>query len=57
MYGINERWGNLKERDQLEDIGVDGGIILDIPSKVGRGGMDCIYLARTGTGGGHLWIQ
>ena len=25
IYGINERWGNLKERDNLEDIGVGGG--------------------------------
>ena len=25
IYGINERWGNLKQRDHLEDIGVDGG--------------------------------
>jgi len=25
IYGINERGGNLKERDNLEDIGVGGG--------------------------------
>jgi hypothetical protein len=41
IYGINERWGNLKERDHLEDIGVDGGIILNVSSKWGgRHGLD-----------------
>ena len=41
ISGINERWGNLKERDQLEDIGEEGGIILNVSSKCdGSHGLD-----------------
>jgi hypothetical protein len=41
IFGINERWGNPKERDHLEDIGVNGGIILIVSSKWdGRHGLD-----------------
>jgi hypothetical protein len=47
--------GNLRERDHLEDTGVDGRIILrrifrkwDVEA-----GSGSIWL-RTGTGGGHL---
>jgi hypothetical protein len=57
LYGINERWGTLKERDHLEDIGVDGGIILNMSSKWdGEAWTGFIWL-EIGTGGGHLWTQ
>ena len=40
-------WGNLRERDHLEDPDVDGRIILRwIFRKVGCGGMDWIYLGQ-----------
>ena len=48
-------WGNLKERDHMEDSGVDGRIILrwifskwDVRSWIGL-----IWL-RIGIGGGHV---
>jgi len=35
-------WGNLRERDQLEDQGIDGRIILKRIFKKGLGyGLDC----------------
>jgi hypothetical protein len=33
-------WGDLRERDHLEDLGVDGGIILKRVSKKWQGNMD-----------------
>jgi len=40
--------GRLRERGYLEDPGVDGRIVLRwrIFKKLGRGGMDWIYLAK-----------
>ena len=40
-------WGNLRERDHLEDLGVDGRIILRwVFRKWDGGGMDWIDLAQ-----------
>jgi len=38
-------WGNLKERDQLEDLGIDGRIILIWIFRKCNGCMDWIELA------------
>jgi hypothetical protein len=40
-------WGNLRERDHLEDPGVDWEVYIkkDL-QEVGCGGMDCIDLAQ-----------
>jgi hypothetical protein len=38
-------WGNLGERDHLEDPCVDGSIKLDL-REVGYGVVDCIELAQ-----------
>jgi len=39
-------WGNLRERDHLEDQGVDGGTILRWIFRKWDGGMDWIDLAK-----------
>jgi hypothetical protein len=50
-YGGEERhmegffWGGMRERDNLEDPGVDGDNIKMDLQKVGCGGMDWIELA------------
>ena len=48
-------WGNLKERDHLEDPGIDRRTILRWIFRKwdGRAWTGSIYL-RIGTGGGHL---
>jgi hypothetical protein len=39
-------WGNLRERDFLEDLSIDGKIILKWFFKRWDGGMDWNYLAQ-----------
>ena len=49
-------WGNLRERDDLDDPGVDGGIILRwiLRKWDGGGRWTSLIWLRIGTGGGHL---
>jgi hypothetical protein len=60
MYGIGEVhtgcwWGDLRERDHLEDFGVDGGTILEriLKNWDGEAWTGFIWL-RIGTVGGRL---
>ena len=48
-------WGNLREREHLEDPGVDGRIILRLIFRMwdARSWTGLMWL-RIGTGGGHL---
>jgi len=39
------QWGNLRERDHLEDLGLDGRIILNLPL-INRMDVDWIDLGR-----------
>jgi hypothetical protein len=48
-------WGNLRERDQLEDPGIDERILLRwIFRKLDVGAWSGLIWLRLGTGGGHL---
>jgi len=51
-------WRNLKERDRLEDQGVDGSIILRwIFRKYDVGAWTGSSWLRIGTAGGHLGMR
>jgi len=51
-------WGNLRDRDHLEDTGADGRIILRWTlRKWDVGAWTASVWLRLGTGGGHLLIQ
>jgi hypothetical protein len=42
-------WENLKCKDDIEDLGVDGKIILKLFLKIGWEDVDWIHLAQIGT--------
>jgi hypothetical protein len=47
-------WGNLRERDHVEDPGIDGRIILKLISEKWDGAWTGLIWLRIGTGGGLL---
>ena len=48
-------WGNLRERDHLEELGIDGKIILQWIFKKWDGGSGTgLMCLRIVAGGGHL---
>jgi len=47
-------WGNMRERDHLEDRGVDGRIILRWISRKWDGALTGLFRLMIGTGGRHL---
>jgi len=48
-------WGNLRERDHLEDPGMDGSVILIWTFRKWYAGLWTASIwFRRGTGGGHL---
>jgi len=47
-------WGNLRERDHLEDLGVYGMVILKSISKKLDGAWTRVIMLRIWTGGGRL---
>jgi hypothetical protein len=51
-------WGDLRDSDHLEDLGVDGGVILKRVFKKWNGDTWTGFIwLRIGTGGGHLSMQ
>jgi len=55
MYRGQKRWVNLRERDHMEDPGVDGRIILEwIFGRWDGGTWTGLIWLRIGTGGGLL---
>ena len=53
-------WGNLRERDHLDDPGVDGSTILRwifTKWELGGGARAGLIWLRIGTGGGHLRMR
>jgi len=51
-------WGDLRERDHLEDLGIDWRIILQwvFKKRCGRAWTGLTW-CRIGTGGGHLLMR
>ena len=51
-------WGNLRERNHLEDLDIDGKIILRwIFEKWNVRALTVLIWPRIGAGGGHLSVQ